>query len=168
MKNIEINRVLYPIADALEMDLSLHAVKGVITFQGHRKAPHFFFEGYSPIVVASIVESFVDELNEVAVAIVRIFGNLRVMVVCDTPKKVVSLYVFDATKCTEKFPLTDTWSRAKAYAWLEPSVRAIYSQSLIDLTWVKLPLGRVRLKKYNEERADKVHSSLAYNNMWGS
>lgn len=163
MNKEQLRPLLYPIADALAINLVFEGVK----VNGSRKAVYDVFEGYSPTVIASVIDSLVDGINDIVAVTVQIWGNLNVMCILDNRQAMISLFVFDRAKIpTDLAPFGQFWSRQNTYSWLEGSCKAIYSRPIHDTEWVKLEAGPKKLKDYNEARYKGERAKVAYEAMW--
>ncbi len=165
MSNDKLQSMLYPLADALEMDLAVESFK----ITGSRKGVYEVFEGYSPTVVAQVKDSLIDEMNGISAVVIQVWGNLNIMMISEDRKSLLTLFVFDRAKAPDpKYmnPWQGFWSRKDCYKWLEPSCQAIYSRSIFDTVWAKLPEGMKRLRLYNSARNQGASSGQAYKAMW--
>lgn len=156
--------VLYALADAVEINLVMNDK----AFSGSRKAVMELFEGYSPTVISSIDEALMDENSETAAVRMQVFGNLGLVVVAENRTSTLSLFVIDRSKAPKEaaFQKPKSWSRQELYLWLEVCTKAVYSRSLYDTVWAKLPNGIGKLKAYNEDRKAGVKAKEAHTRMW--
>lgn len=157
--------MLFSLADALEIDLQ---VTHLAELTGSSKKIMEVFEGYSPTVVTSVIDSLVDEHNGVIGVCVQIWGNLNVMCINDSRSQLLSLYVYDRSKIVKgSFPFDTFWSRQHTYKFLGSCVKGVYSRSIYDTVWAKLEKGPSALRIYNDMRQKGIDADTAYMAMWG-
>jgi len=159
---------LYPLTDALEMDLIV--VDGGL--EGTKTTDIDLFEGYSPTIVSTVVESLTHFSYCVVGVLIQVWGNLHIVMVNEEIHKRLLLFVLDKGKINEVFPKEEffprnKWSRKTLYRVMGPGVKAIYHRCSYDDTWEKLKNGPERLRKYNEARSQNMDSKMAWNLFWG-
>lgn len=157
--------MLYSLADALEIDI---ARDGPCNLKGSRKSVMEVFEGYSPTVVSSVIDSIVDDAAGMVGVCVQVWGNLCVVCLNDRRAQIISLFVYDRTKATpDTYAFSGFWSREECYAFLGPCIKGIYWRSVYDTKWAKLEQGPTLLRLYNDMRKKGTDASTAYMAMWG-
>lgn len=163
-----IRPLLYSLADALEMDLSVDNL-GVL--QGTRKGVLELFQDYSPTLCSSVCWSCIDKPMGVVAADVHVWGKVGVTIVVEEKLDLISLFVTDRNKVTiskDNFPFdSGHWSRRRLYEFVEPGLKAVYYRNLIETDWQQLENGVVRLRTYNQMRSKKLASREAFEYMWG-
>ena len=160
----DIKTTLFAVADSLGMNMRRD--DDILT--GNRKTTLDLFEGYSPTIITEIVDSLVDELNEVVGVKVRVWGNLGVLLIAEQQRGTIHAFVYDRSAAPQDPVFVDNkWSRARTYAWLEGCVKGIYHRFVYDYEWQVLDQPAARLKAYNKARRDDVGARQAYELIWG-
>lgn len=163
----EEKHMLYPLADALDMDFSLVADR----LKGNRKTKMDLFEGYSPTIVSTIVRSLTHFSYGVTGVLVQVWGNLHVAIVNEDNTKQLFLFVLDRSKMKEAYPKSDLfenneWSRGDMYHLMEPGLKAIYYRSSYNTQWRRLGNDKQRLKAYNVARKGGYDAAAAWDIFW--
>jgi len=163
----EEKQMLYPLADALDMDFSLVADR----LKGNRKTKMDLFEGYSPTIVSTIVRSLTHFSYGVTGILLQVWGNLHIAIINEDKTKQLTLFVLDRAAMKRVNPKTglfedNTWSRGDLYRLMEPGLKAVYYRSSYNTEWKKLSNGTQRLKAYNAARRDGHSASAAWDIFW--
>lgn len=157
--------MLYPLADALEMEFRI-TKDGL---EGTRKTAIELFEGYSPTICSTILESLTDFEYGVIGIYMQIWGNLHVAIINEDQYKQLTLFVVDRSKMAKRvvFPPNTKWSRKRAYAALGGGTVAIYHRGSYDDDWKRMENAVARLKKYNSDRVENRPARESFNDFWG-
>jgi len=159
---------LYPLTDGLEMGLTI----GDDGLEGTKTTEIDLFEGYSPTIVSTVIESLTHFSYDVVGVLVQVWGNLHIVMVNEEIHKRLLLFVLDKGRINEAYPKEaffpgNKWSRKNLYRVMGPGVKAIYHRCSYDDNWEKLENGPEKLRKYNEARGQNMDSNMAWNLFWG-
>ncbi len=150
---------LFALADALDMDLKLKGFE----ICGTRKTQLDLFEGYSPNISTSIINSLTDFYNGVIGVHVQVWGNLNIILLLETRYNKIDLFVLDRSKLVDGFPWTkNQWSREACYRFIESGLKAIYTRIIYDNEWTLVEDGPKRMRRYNLMRENGKSASEAH------
>lgn len=132
---ISTQHLLYPIADALGMDME---VKNG-TLYGKMEIDFDVIDDYRLTSIVKVVDSVIDVHCGTAGVIFHVSGCLYLAVISDHRVQKLTVFVVDGTKAGFKFKengrlgtldaLTGAWSRKKFYSRIAPGVRATFERS---------------------------------------
>ena len=129
---------LFPLADALEIDLRITSTPGELL--GQKSTRLELFGGYSPTVVSTVLASVVDTYESVSGVYMQIWGNLYIVLVYEEKCNTVKLFILDRSKL-EKNSLPwygNKWSRDVCYTHMAPGLKAVYSRHVSQQKWTEV------------------------------
>lgn len=157
---IDIDYLLYPIADALQMDMDLKNS----TLYGETEIDFNILEGIPVRAKIRIVDSVVDAYVGTVGVILKVTGHLYLAMINDDRCKQLTFFSVDGVKAgfNEKFAkngrlntldqFKGQWSRKKFYAMIAPGVRATYIRPSVDNKWELESVGPEAALGYLEMR----------------
>jgi len=149
MKEYNIDQLLYPIADALQMDLQL--VNGVV--QCEQKMDLELIDGIPIVVKMRVVDSIIDLQWGTVGIILKVAGSLYLAMINDDKRKELTFFLVDGGKAgfTNKFnkngrlkimsKWNGVWSRKKFYSAIAPGVKATFTRPSVSSTWKRESVG---------------------------
>lgn len=169
--NRSIDQLLYPIADALQMDFTMKKWR----LYGEAEVDLDLIAGIPIKAKTAIVSSVVDEQYSTVGVILKVIGNLYIAMINDDRVKQLTFLVVDGVKAgfNDKFdkdgrlPMLDklgqNWSRKKFYSIIAPGVRATFTRPSVANDWVTESTGPEAALEYvamrNKQDSKKQKSS---------
>ena len=128
--------LIFPLADALEIDLRVMESKELV---GSKSTRLKLFEGYSPTVVSTVLDSLVDNYNKVSGVYMQIWGNLNIVLINQDKFALLELYILDRSKLKKNsgpFHMNQ-WSEDLCQAFMKPGLKAKYFRQAYEIDWQK-------------------------------
>lgn len=128
------NSLVFPLADALEIDLRIVDSKELTGVKSTRLE---LFEGYSPTVVSTTLESLLDTYTRVAGVYMQIWGNLNIVLIHQEASSLLELFILDRSKLKKNsgpFHMNQ-WSQDLCHAFIKPGLKAKYFRQTYEVEW---------------------------------
>ncbi len=123
-----------PLADALEIDLRVLDSKELV---GVKTTSLELFEGYSPKVVSTVLESLLDNYAKVAGVYMQVWGNLNIVLIHQEASSLLELFILDRSKLKKNsgpFHMNQ-WSQDLCHAFMKPGLKAKYFRQTYEVEW---------------------------------
>jgi hypothetical protein len=164
-----IKTLLLPLADALHMDLKyrgkLRRLYGHLTMP----LPICGLVDLTQDVPIAIVDSGVYPVAGMAGALLRIMGNLYVLMLSDTETQQLTMMLLDGSVLGFNKDMAgdgiklfspSSWSRIGLYGVIAPGVRAVYTRQYLEEDWTEFPDGPKAIKDYVVKRHENLGAQV--------